>query len=232
MHTLDMDSLLSQITDTDQTLFDIIEARRQLLSQDGGSITVQDFGAGSPTANLSKEQMYAGISVEKNIADVCMTGLKNEWVHYLYMLVKTLKPKVILELGTCCGFSSIYMSKASGISEIHTLEGAKAVAGIARENMAALECANILVHEGRFQDTLPNILPLIRQIGVAFIDGHHDQDATLRYYNLILPFMEAGGIMLFDDIAWSKGMREAWELLKHKPASGLIETSKLGGIIL
>ena len=65
-------------------------------------------------------------------------------------------------------------------------------------------------YASRFDIVLPKLLEEISPIDFAFIDGHHDREATLSYFKQILPFMAKGGVMLFDDIAWSDGMREAW----------------------
>lgn len=232
MSLLDKAALLSQITEEDRGHFAVIESHREAVMAQGGVVHFRDFGAGSPEAALSQEAMHEGVEVEKPIQDLCRTGLKEEWAHYLYALVKMLRPQTVLELGTCCGFSSSYMAKACRECAIHTIEGAAPVADIARSNHAALQCDHITVHVGRFTDVLPDLLPKIAPINMVFIDGHHDERATLEYDAMIRPHMNPNGILLYDDIGWSEGMHLAWEQIKRLPHTEMMEDGKLGVVRL
>ena len=60
---------------------------------------------------------------------------------------------------------------------------------------------------GRFQDVLDDTLADLREVDYVFIDGHHDEKATLDYFNRIYPFLSKNAIVLFDDISWSEGMK-------------------------
>jgi hypothetical protein len=51
-------------------------------------------------------------------------------------------------------------------------------------------------------------------VGYAFVDGHHDEHATLGYLDLIEPKLLAPRVVVFDDIAWSEGMQRAWATLR------------------
>jgi hypothetical protein len=46
---------------------------------------------------------------------------------------------------------------------------------------------------------------------LAFIDGDHTFEGTLRYHAAARATMPAGSMLVFDDIDWSDGMREAWK---------------------
>jgi predicted O-methyltransferase YrrM len=140
-------------------------------------------------------------------------------------------PSTILELGTNCGFSSIYMSKGNLSGMVHTLEVAEAIAGVARENFKALGCENIVQHIGRFQDVLENVLEHLGKVYFAFIDGYHDYQATLDYYGKIKPYLSQKAIVVFDDISWSEEMHRAWEEIISDPKIRKIEDlTKLGVI--
>lgn len=84
---------------------------------------------------------------------------------------------------------------------------------IARELFESLELRRIEPIEGYFDDVLPELLPQISPVALAFIDGNHERDATLRYFDLIRRHMPPGSTMVFDDIRWSEGMSEAWEAI-------------------
>jgi predicted O-methyltransferase YrrM len=52
------------------------------------------------------------------------------------------------------------------------------------------------------------------RIDLAFIDGNHRKEPTLRYFETILPKTHEGSCIVFDDIHWSSEMEEAWELIR------------------
>jgi predicted O-methyltransferase YrrM len=51
----------------------------------------------------------------------------------------------------------------------------------------------------------------------VFIDGHHDEQATWDYFNQIEPALADGAVVVFDDIAWSQGMRRVWRRVAADP---------------
>jgi hypothetical protein len=51
---------------------------------------------------------------------------------------------------------------------------------------------------------------------VGNIDGHHEKVATIHYFNKIRPFLKPGAVVMFDDVSWSRDMREAWEHLSRQ----------------
>lgn len=217
------------ITERDKAIFTEIERIRDEIISADIELTFMDFGAVSPDANLSQEEMYLGRPVTRSTKDVCKQGLKGDWAALIYFLVKNNKPKNILELGTCCGFSAIYMSKGNPDAMIYTIEGASRVADIARRNYIKAGCSNIVQVVGRFRDVLLKTLQEMRSVDFAFIDGHHDKDATINYFSQIKPFLSKKAIVVFDDISWSKGMREAWdEIVKDGRITMFEDLQKLG----
>ena len=66
---------------------------------------------------------------------------------------------------------------------------------------------------GWFKDTLAPTLEKHGRFTLVFIDGHHDGDATIAYYNQIKPRLTANSIISFDDIRWSRGMQQAWKTI-------------------
>lgn len=199
----------------DENIFKKIEEIREEIKAQNRPIELNDYGAGNPEDQRNEQQMYEGVKKVTNTYDLCSIGLKNEWARELYLLIKENKPKNILELGTCCGFSSIYMSEANESSTIFTIEGDCNVAEIARQNMLKAKCNNIKQFIGKFQDILEDVLEEIEEVDFAFIDGHHDKEATIKYYYQIKPYLSSNAIVVFDDISWSTGMEEAWNQIKQ-----------------
>lgn len=211
------------LNDNDKKNLTLVASLRASGMQDESVIKFLDFGAGNPEDKRSEDEMAKGKITETTVAKLSSIGLKNEWSEWIYALVKERKPKVVLELGTCCGFSSITMGLANADTKVYTIEGAKEIAAVASENIKKAGCANITQIVGRFADVLDETLARIPPIDFAFIDGHHDKDATLKYYRQILPFMSKGSIMAFDDISWSDGMKEAWELISSEAGANKFE---------
>jgi len=123
----------------------------------------------------------------------------------------------VLELGTSLGICSLYLASPSKNINLHTIEGDPGSHDVARHIFQEVQMENIHSSLGLFRDLLPGVLSEMKRIDLAFIDGHHDKDATLEYFEQILPYCTEKSAVIFDDIYWSKGMTEAWESIKAMP---------------
>jgi hypothetical protein len=97
-----------------------------------------------------------------------------------------------------------------------TIEGDPEQAKIAASNLAGLGL-EVSVVAGRFQDVLADVLAELAPVDYVFLDGHHERNATIAYFEQILPALEEGAIVVFDDISWSEGMRDAWSVVSGHP---------------
>ena len=88
---------------------------------------------------------------------------------------------------------------------------------LAARNLAGLHLRNIEVVTGRFDRTLDNVLRTAATLDYAFIDDHHDEHATVAYFQQLAPFMLADALLVFDDISWSLGMVRAWATITTDP---------------
>ena len=214
-------------------IVEVVENRRNDLVLRDEMVEVIDYGAGNPQDNRTKEEMILGKKLKISLSNLANTGIRGERMMNVYKIISEINPKTILELGTCCGFSSSYMSFFAPNSKIYTIEGSPNIAEIAKENHRFFGLSNVSVFVGRFDIVLPKLLEEISPIDFAFIDGHHDREATLSYFKQILPFMAKGGVMLFDDIAWSEGMKEAWrEIVDSKVYKKYEDYVKMGAVWL
>lgn len=208
-----------------------VETYRESLKRNPREIEFIDYGAGNPSEQRTKEQMEKGVVVQVALKSLASIGVKREKAQVIYQIFAKLNPKTILELGTCCGFSSSYMSFFAPEAKIWTLEGSPNVAQIAKENHQYFNLKNIEVLISRFDRILPQLLEEIKLIDFVFIDGHHNKDATIAYFKQILPFMQRGGVMLFDDITWSEGMKEAWrEIVASKAYASYENFERMGAL--
>jgi predicted O-methyltransferase YrrM len=185
-----------------------IEALRSSLKKDNRMIQVTDLGAGSMLNNLS----------EKSVGNIAKNALKSPRVAKLIArLAAFFKPETIIELGTCLGVTTSYLAEASPSSKIITVEGCPETAEIARENFRKLDLSAIELRIGDFDIVLPQILAEQSKVDFLFIDGNHRKEATLNYFYACLPKVHESTVLIFDDIYWSRGMKEAWEEIKNHP---------------
>jgi predicted O-methyltransferase YrrM len=181
--------------------------RKQLLADDR-IITITDLGAGSHVNNDRK----------KKISTIAANALKpSKLAQLIYRLVADLKPNNIIELGTCLGITTLYLQNAAPNAKVYTLEGCPETAGVAKENFNRAGLSNINLTTGNFDDTLPGVIGKLDQLDFVFVDGNHQKDATLKYFEWCLPKVHENTMLIFDDIYWSEGMKEAWAAIKAHP---------------
>ncbi|MEX2658822.1 MAG: class I SAM-dependent methyltransferase [Acidimicrobiales bacterium] len=161
---------------------------------------------------------------------------KGLWALVLFALVRELRPERMLELGTCLGVSGAYLAAAAALNRAGTLtslEGAPALAARAQANLDGLGLRGVEVVPGLFRDTLQPVLDRTGPIDLAFVDGHHDEDATQVYFEQLLAHLAAPAVVVFDDIAWSEGMARAWDALAGHAAVRLaVDLDRIGVCIV
>lgn len=146
-----------------------------------------------------------------------------------FRLVKWLNPTTILELGTSLGISAMYFSLASPDSMVLTIEGCIDSANIARENFEKSGLKNIQVITGEFGEKLSVVLNQIPSPDIVFFDGNHRKEPTLAYFEQCLQHINPGTVFIFDDIHWSAGMVEAWNVIcQHHQVKVSIDLFHLG----
>jgi len=189
-------------------VYDIVEEQRDLLLKDDRKITVTDLGAGSHVNN----------NKQKKISDITTNALKPpKLAKLLHRLAAFTQPANIIELGTCLGITTIYLQQAAPNAKVYTLEGCPQTAGVAKEVFERAGLNDIKVITGNFDDTLGGVLDSQEKLDFVYIDGNHQRDATLRYFEWCLPKVHEGTMLIFDDIYWSDGMKQAWEQIKAHP---------------
>jgi predicted O-methyltransferase YrrM len=183
-----------------------IESIRESLLHNKTTIQVEDLGAGSVVNKTD----------ERQICRIAASSLKpRKYAQLLYRMVKYYQPMQVIELGTSLGVTTAYLASAAG-SDVHSLEGAAAIAQVAKQNFAALGLTNINLHIGNFDTTFPTLLRSFKNPALVFIDGNHRKLPTLDYFRQLLATADETAILVFDDIHWSADMEEAWELIKSE----------------
>lgn len=188
--------------------YDMVEGQRDHLLIDDRFITITDLGAGSHVNN----------NKQKKISDITINALKPpKLAKLLYRLARFAKPKSIIELGTCLGITTVYLQQAAPSAKVYTLEGCPETAGVAKDVFKRSGLKDIDVVVGNFDDTLGGVLDKHEKLDFVYIDGNHQRDATIKYFEWCLPKVHEDTMLIFDDIYWSDGMKEAWQQIKAHP---------------
>ncbi|RZL46700.1 MAG: SAM-dependent methyltransferase [Pedobacter sp.] len=193
---------------SNKKVYDEIEAQRKKLLHDDSLITVTDLGAGS---HLNKNRI-------KKVSQIAKNALKApRLAQLIYRLAANQELKNMIELGTCLGITSAYLSKAHPAADVLTIEGCPETAKVAHQNFMALHLENVELQVGNFNNLLPKAIAEAEKLDFVYVDGNHTKEATLNYFNWCLPKIHENSLLIFDDIYWSEGMKEAWEVIKNHP---------------
>lgn len=193
----------------DKTEFDDykkLEGYKEQLLANNSVIEVDDLGAGSQVMKTTKRSI-------KNIAKNSGTTAKRSKL--LFRLTNYFEPNNILELGTSLGIGTQAISLGNPNAKIATIEGCRNISKFSNKTFGELGLANVELLNGDFSEFLPELSK--NRYDLVFFDGNHQKEATLNYFETLLPTINNDSIFIFDDIYWSKKMTEAWELIKQHP---------------
>lgn len=189
--------------------FDHLENLRENLCLSEEVLLVEDHGAGSRT----------GAQKERTVGQIARSALKpKQWAQLLFRLVHHFQPQQVWELGTSLGLTTAYLAAANAGAQVLSFEGAPAIAAKAAEHHRSLRLSNIELVIGNFDDTLGKALAERPAPQFVFLDGNHQLEPTLRYFQQILPHLDKDAVVVLDDIHWSKEMESAWAKIQADPA--------------
>jgi predicted O-methyltransferase YrrM len=159
------------------------------------------------------DALHARLKKDETLGPFAKVSKSGRSGHLLFRLVREFSPASCLELGTCIGVSAAFQAAAlelNGVGRLLTLERKPLLVETARNHFAQLGLTRVAVRQGLFQDTLDVALAEMAPIDYAFIDGHHDEHATVEYFDRICGALAETAVLVFDDIKWSEGMERAW----------------------
>lgn len=205
-------------------VFEQIETERRALLTNHGEITIIDHGAGS-VANKDVNKEY-----KRTISNIAQNVVSNHRkCRQLFNLVNKFQPGNVIELGTSLGIATLYLAYASSKSKVYTIEGDQSIFTIANNLFQKHHLKNIQNFHATFDSCLPKILSQLAHVDIAYVDGNHSYEATMRYFNWIKQKCHDKSIIVFDDIYWSEGMKRAWSEIKEDEAvTYTIDTFDLG----
>ena len=141
----------------------------------------------------------------------------------LSMLSKLIRPLNILEIGTYTGYSALCLCE--GMQEngqLHTIDIKEELIDFQRKHFDKSPWGNQIVqHLGEAVAIIPTIE---LKFDLVFIDA--DKENYLNYFELILPKMNKGGVILSDNVLWSGKVMEPLHP-NDVPTKVLIEYNQL-----
>ena len=183
----------------------LLNYRTDLLNNTN-TIEVTDLGAGS-------QVMVSHIRSVKAIAK--NAGSTRYRAKLLLRLVHYFKFKNILELGTSLGIATYAMHLGNTKAKITTIEGCPNIANFTKAQLNHYNTSNITIKTGDFAEVIPSLKS--ETYDFIYIDGNHQKQATLHYFNELLDCAHNNTVFIFDDINWSQGMFDAWKTIVNHP---------------
>ena len=221
-HLSALENRIVKVIKNRQRVFDdkyIVQRLADLKSSDE-RLVVQDFGAGSKQSKGNTRKV-------KTIAKYA--SIKPKYGQLYAALISDLNIENAIELGTSFGIGTSYL--ASAAKKVITMEGCPNTAIIASNTFALLKLSNIDLKIGEFSDLLANTdFPLDKPL-LVYIDGNHQMNPTLEYFDYFRGILPENSILIFDDIYWSEGMKCAWSTICKAPYF-TIDLFQIGMVLL
>ncbi len=182
--------------------FDLVESVRAKQLLNNNKINIKDFGTGKNHRTVL-------------VSDIAKKAVKpKKYAQLLFRLVNRFSSENILEIGTSLGITTLYLSMPNTKNKIITLEGSPEIAAIAKKNFEFIQRKNIELICGEFEESLPKALLKFNKLDLVYFDGNHKRNPTLSYFDKCLDLSTEDSIFVFDDIYWSREMKNAWKEIK------------------
>ena len=199
-----------------------IESLRSELLTCERSMSVVDYSAPKSEGGGADGGAYGRRMT--TVAKACRASRGGPGAMLLLRLIRCLQPTQCIELGTNIGISAAYQGVGLELNDcgrLVSLEGDETKAKLAEEHWARLGLDRLSVVVGRFQDTLDGVLQGVGKVDFAFVDGHHDGDATVEYFQQIAAYASPGAVIVLDDTRWSESMVRGWSQIRTRKGLSL-----------
>lgn len=191
---------------------------RNTLKNSKVELEVTDFGEGSKTL---------GNEVRKVSQMVSTSSSTRKEAKLLYRVAQYFKQEYVLELGTSLGIGTYAFALANPNSKITTIEGCNNTSNFTKSQFQNLGVNNIKFSISAFASEVEKLDQ--KHFDCIYFDGHHNKEATIQYFEALLPKAHNDSIFIFDDIYWSKEMTKAWEYIKsHRAVTVTVDCFHLG----
>tara|TARA_Y100001968_G_C19350298_1_gene714286 strand:+ start:522 stop:1349 length:828 start_codon:yes stop_codon:yes gene_type:complete len=172
------------------------------------------------------------------ISNICKRASSHPlWAQFIFLIIKNIPEPNVFELGTNLGVSGAYILsalKTKRKSELVTMEGIPELCEIASKqfNYQGSEGQYEII-QGLYRDTFAKLVNGKKRFNILFIDGDHQKESTLEYFQKLKSMINMPAIIIFDDINWNYDMQCAWDSIKKdNDVNYSIDLFKLGIIII
>jgi len=185
-----------------------------------------------PVRLVERAQKTDGALTSHHLATA--VSVPKRWGMFLHLCADAFDAKAILEMGACVGISGAYLASIRSRPYVLTLEGSQPLAQIAQASLAAVsDKGEVIV--GPFEQTLTLTLNRLsandQKLDVAFVDGHHEEAATLHYVAMISPHLSPTALIILDDIYLYEGLWRAWQTLSSADHVVAVNVGRFGLLV-
>ncbi|RMA57954.1 O-methyltransferase [Ulvibacter antarcticus] len=197
--------------------YDTLTDYRKALLKSSESIEIKDFGQGS---RVFKSDVRKISEIAKN------AGIKAKRQRLLFRLVRFFNSENMLELGTSLGLATAAMSLGNPAARIDTVEGCANTSEKAQQFFDHFNLKNIRLHGMSFEKYFTSVSEEktisasekpSKTYDLVYIDGNHNKEKTLQYFEILLKHSTNKTVFIFDDIYWSPEMTKAWKEIIELP---------------
>ena len=142
------------------------------------------------------------IKYNKTLGDIKKMQISISQCHFLHFIVKIIKPKNILEIGTFTGLSALTMGLAMEENTMLTaLDKNKETSDVAMSFFKKAKIdnkINLLINNAKI--SLENLYNQKKKFDLIFIDA--DKENYINYFNNALNILDNNGIIVVDNVLW------------------------------
>lgn len=191
------------------------------------------------TLLISKQSIYTSnygatstVTSNQKVAMIAKWGMtSSKYSLFLRSLIEKSSCQRVLELGTSLGINTMYLASANGVKELVSIDINNELIALASNNISD-HYPNVRLICSDIDDALNDFSKQEKSFQFVYMDANHTFKATTRYFEKLKDICPTGVIVL-DDINWSKEMSKAWQFIKSRPEIQLtIENYQLGIVFM
>lgn len=192
--------------------------------------------AGKPghVAGTNGDRQPQAARYQRKVSTIARKALqKPKYCRLLYRMARYFKPSSVLELGSSLGISACYLAMGAPGARIITMEGCPETAMLARRTFVQAGLPQVELVEGPFGSTLPGLLKSGFVPDLVYIDGDHTYEGLVKNFHSLHEHISPRGVVIIDDIRWSRSMWKAWkEIASHPEVRLSLDIGQFGILFL
>ena len=162
---------------------------------------------------------------------------------YLYIILRIVKPEIVVETGVAAGMSSAFILKAlkdNGMGVLYSIDlpnyelnyfpklGIRPVAILPEGKKPGFAVPGELKKRwflklGKSRETLPFLLEKVGEVSTFLHDSEHTYENMMFECCAVWPYLSKKGLLMLHDVGWNSAFKDFSKKVKRKPI-------RLGGI--